>query len=70
MKAMFTLTIFEILLFKGRWVLSPAQKGKGSKSVNKRTSVDISHVMVKNYKILIALNKTFDCGMMKTPFLL
>ena len=61
MKATFTLTIFEILLFKGRSVLSTAQKGTGSKSVNKRISVDISHVMVKNYKILIALNKTFDC---------
>ena len=70
MKAMFTLTIFEILLFKGRSVLSPVQKDTGSKSVNKRISVNISHVMVKNFKILIVLNKSFDCGMMKIPFLL
>ena len=30
---MFTLTFFEILLFKGRSVLSPAQQGTGSKRV-------------------------------------
>ena len=35
LKAMFTLTIFEILLFKGRSVLSPAKRVTGSKSVNK-----------------------------------
>ena len=33
-KAMFTLTIFEILLSEGRSVLSLAQRGTGSKRVN------------------------------------
>ena len=32
-KAMFTLTIFEILLSEGRSVLSPAQRGTGSERV-------------------------------------
>ena len=31
---MFTLTVFEILLFEGRSVLSPAQRGAGSETVN------------------------------------
>ena len=33
-KAMFTLTVFEILLSEGRPVLSPAQRGTGSERVN------------------------------------
>ena len=33
-KAAFTLTVFEILLFVGRTVLSPIQGGAGSKRVN------------------------------------
>ena len=33
-KAAFTLTVFEILLFEGRKVLSPVQGGAGSKRVN------------------------------------
>ena len=33
-KAAFTLTVFEILLFEGRTVLSPVQGGAGSKRVN------------------------------------
>ena len=33
-KAMFTLTVFEILLSEGRSVLSPAQRGAGSEKVN------------------------------------
>ena len=33
-KAAFTLTVFEILLFEGRTVLSPVQEGAGSKRVN------------------------------------
>ena len=33
MKAMFTLTVFEILLFKGSLVLSPTQQGAESKRV-------------------------------------
>ena len=32
-KAMFTLTVFEILLFKGRLVLQPTQRGTESESV-------------------------------------
>ena len=34
-KAMFTLTVFEILLSDGRSVLSPAQRGTGSERVKK-----------------------------------
>ena len=33
-KAIFTLTVFEILLFKGRLVLSPTQRVTGSERVN------------------------------------
>ena len=33
-RAMFTLTAFEIFLSKGRLVLSPAQRGTGSERVN------------------------------------
>ena len=33
-KAMFTLTVFEILLSEGRSVLSPTQRGTGSERVN------------------------------------
>ena len=33
-KAMFTLTVFEILLSEGRSVLSPAQRGTGSERIN------------------------------------
>ena len=33
MKAMFTLTVFEILLFEGRSVLAPARWGAGSNRV-------------------------------------
>ena len=33
-KAMFTLTVFEILLSEGRSVLSPAQRSAESKTVN------------------------------------
>ena len=33
-KTMFTLTVFEILLFEGRSVLGPAQQGRGSERVN------------------------------------
>ena len=40
-KAVFTVTVFEILLFEGRSVLSPAQRGTGSEKVK---------VSVKNQK--------------------
>ena len=40
-KAFFTLTVFDTLLFEGRSVLSPAQRGKGSEGVK---------VSVKNHK--------------------
>ena len=40
-KTMFTLTVFEILLFKSRLVFSPAQQGTGSERVK---------VSVKNQK--------------------
>ena len=42
LKAMFTLTVFEILLFKVRWVLTPAQWGTWSERVK---------FSVKNQKI-------------------
>ena len=35
MEAMFTLTVFEILLLKGRLVLAPAQQGAGIERVNR-----------------------------------
>ena len=38
-KAIFTLRIFEILLFEGRSVLSPAQRGTDSEKVKNNTSV-------------------------------
>ena len=44
LKAMFTLPVFEILLSEGRPVLSPAQRGTGSESVNK--SVCLSSVLI------------------------
>ena len=34
MKAMFTLTVFKILLFKGMLLLGPAQQDTGSKRVS------------------------------------
>ena len=37
LKAMFTLTVFRILLFKGRLVLSPAQRGTGSERVTRNS---------------------------------
>ena len=37
---MFTLTVFEILLSKGRSVLSPAQRGTGSESVKMSSNND------------------------------
>ena len=43
MKAMLTLTIFEILLFKAWSVLRPAQRATGSERVN-RLKVDFSHL--------------------------
>ena len=33
-KTMFTLTVFKIMLFKGRLVSPPAQQGTGSERVN------------------------------------
>ena len=37
MKALFTLSVFEMLLFEGRSVLAPAQWGTGSKRVSFRS---------------------------------
>ena len=34
---MFTVTVLEIFLFEGRWVLAPAQLGAGSERVKKDT---------------------------------
>ena len=36
---MFTLTVFEILLFKAKSVLSPAQRGIGTEKVKKKCSI-------------------------------
>ena len=50
-KAIFTLTVFEILLSEGRSVLSPAERGTGSKRVK---------VSVKNQKNIGILLKLLE----------
>ena len=47
-KKMFTLTVFEILLFEGRSVMSPAQRGTGNEKF-----------LVKNQKNIGFLLKLF-----------
>ena len=61
MKALFTLTLFRILLFKGRSILAPAQQGTGSKRVNfsmKKTKkmVGISRNCFKSDSTIVRLS--------------
>ena len=45
---MFTLTVFDMLLFEGRPVLAPAQWGTWSERVNKKTSLSRKHICIPN----------------------
>ena len=57
-KVMLTLTIFEILLFKSRSVLSPIQQGSGSETVNSSTvlycfnPLNAKGVYIRSFKML------------------
>ena len=48
MKAMFTLTAFEILLLEGRSVLLPFQRGAGSERVKKNVH-NVRKIKCKKY---------------------
>ena len=46
-KAVFTVTVFEILLFEGRSVLSPDQQGTGSKRVKSNPAIQFPNLKRK-----------------------
>ena len=55
-KTMFTLTVFEILLFEGRSVLSPAQRGTKSKRVELKWVTHWFFWLDKKIKKLLLMN--------------